>query len=157
MDGGKEGQVQRCGDGDVNHQGKTRCLPFEINKSVERQKTEVGLAPGFKRIGIKGGFMKQTFAGKIKTKLNEWFNEPVGDVGIVQDKPDTELKKPKKVFKVEPIVTKAARGRGDKREVPHRIEAFHPRGAAGRREVHAPQGKHKAAMPHKGSHQRYPQ
>jgi hypothetical protein len=100
--------------------------------------------------------MEKKIVGKIKTKLNEWFNEPVGDMGIVQDKPDTELKRPKKAFKAESIVTKATRGRGDKREVPHRIEEFYPRGAAGRREVRGSQGKHKAVMPHKGSHQRYP-
>jgi len=100
--------------------------------------------------------MKQNFADKLKTKLNEWFNEPVGDVGIVPDHPDTELKRPNKAFKAESDVAKATRGRGDKREAPLRIEEFYPRGAAGRREVRGPQGKHKAVMPRKGSRQRYP-
>jgi len=100
--------------------------------------------------------MKQTFAGKIKTKLTEWFNEPVGDVGIVSDNPDTELKRPKKGFKVEPVVTKATRGRGDKREVPRIVTEFHPRGAAGHRQARGPQAAHQAVMPHKGSHPRYP-
>ena len=100
--------------------------------------------------------MKKTFSEKLKTKLNEWCNEPVGDVGIVQDKPDTELKRPKKAFKTESVVTKATRGRGDKREVPHTVTEFHLRGAAGHRPARGPQAAHKAVMPHKGSHQRYP-
>jgi hypothetical protein len=100
--------------------------------------------------------MKQNFADKLKRKLNEWFNEPVGDVGIVPDHPDTELKRPKKVFKTEAVVAKATRGRGDKREVPHTVTEFHPRGAAGHRQARGPQAAHKAVMPRKGSRQRYP-
>jgi hypothetical protein len=100
--------------------------------------------------------MKKNLAGKLKAKLNEWFNEPVGDVGIIANGPDAELKKTKKVFKVEPVALKTNRGRGDKREVPRHVEEFYSRGAAGRREVRGPKGKHKAVMPHKGSHQRYP-
>lgn len=93
---------------------------------------------------------------KIKTKLNQWFNEPVGDVGIVSDSTETELKKPKKSFKASGSITKSTRGRGDKREVPRRVEEFYPRGAAGSREVRGPKGTHKAVMPHKGNRPKYP-
>ncbi len=93
---------------------------------------------------------------KIKTKLNQWFNEPVGDVGIVSDSTETELKNPKKSFKASASITKATRGRGDKREVPRHIEEFYPRGAAGRREVRGPKGAHKAIMTLKGNRPKYP-
>lgn len=100
--------------------------------------------------------MADKLVRKLKTKLNQWFNEPVGDAGIVSDSTDSELKKSKKSFKSPAFITKATRGRGDKREVPRRIEEFYPRGAAGRREVRGPKGSHKAAMPHKGNRPKYP-
>ncbi|GEM_PF-1284428 len=100
--------------------------------------------------------MADKLVKKIKTKLNEWFNEPVGDVGIVSDSAKTELKNPKKSFKDSASITKATRGRGDKREVPRHVEEFYARGAAGRREVRGPKGTHKAAMPHKGNRPKYP-
>jgi hypothetical protein len=100
--------------------------------------------------------MPKKLADQIKTKLNQWFNEPVGDVGIVSDSAKTELKQPKKSFKVLPPTAKATRGRGDKREVPRHVEEFYPRGAAGRREVKGTQGAHKAAMPHQGNRPKYP-
>jgi hypothetical protein len=100
--------------------------------------------------------MPKKLADKIKTKLNQWFNEPVGDVGIVSDSAKIELKQPNKSFKVPAPAVKATRGRGDKREVPRHEEEFYPRGAAGRREMKGPQGVHKAAMPHKGNRPKYP-
>ena len=102
--------------------------------------------------------MAKKIVDLIKTKLNEWITEPVGDVGIVTDSAKTELKQPNKSFKVPTPgkFIKSTRGRGDKREIPHPIVEFHPLGAAGRREVRGPQSAHKATMPHKGNHPRYP-
>ena len=73
--------------------------------------------------------MAKTLANRIKAKLNQWFNEPVGDVGIVADSAETELKRPNRAFKISAASTRARRGRGDKKEVPRHVEEFYPRGA----------------------------
>ena len=92
---------------------------------------------------------------KLMTKLNQWFSEPLGNT-LPSDSAETELKKPFKSFEESKLPTKATRGRGDKREVPNRIEEFHPRGAAGHREGRGPRGASKAVMPHQGNRSRNP-
>jgi len=67
-----------------------------------------------------------------------------------------QIKKPYKSLEPSKFQPKATRGRGDKRETPHRIEEFYPRGAAGRREARGPIGPRKAAMPHQGNRPKYP-
>lgn len=95
--------------------------------------------------------------GKVRLKLNEWFSEPLGSP-TVPDSTESELKKPSKSFKTSPYqaARKGGRGRGDQREVVHKVEAFYPRGSAGRHESRGPGGSHKAVMPHKGNRPRNP-
>jgi hypothetical protein len=93
---------------------------------------------------------------QLKMKLNQWFSEPLGDVGIVTDSTQTELKKIYESFETPKFKPVPLRGRGDLMEIQHRIEEFHPRGAAGRREIRRPRGAQKAVMPHLGSRQKYP-
>jgi hypothetical protein len=95
--------------------------------------------------------------GEVRLKLNEWFSEPLG-APSVPDSTETELKKPYETFETSPFKAKrkGGRGRGDQREIPHKVEEFYVRGSAGRRESHGPQGSRKAVMPHKGSRPKYP-
>jgi hypothetical protein len=111
--------------------------------------------PIFSAVGDKEKLMRWQPIDMLKMKINQWFNEPLG-VPRVTDSTETELKKPFESFETSKSQPKRGRGRGDKREVPHRIEEFYPRGAAGRREVHGSQGPHKAAMPHQGNRPKYP-
>ncbi|HTA77096.1 MAG TPA: hypothetical protein VK791_08060 [bacterium] len=100
--------------------------------------------------------MKKKNINPFKAKYIQWLSEPLGNLGVVLDSADTELNPPKKVVTEPRSKTKVTRGRGDKREVPRHVEEFHPRGAAGRREVRSPQHPHKAVMPHKGNRPKYP-
>lgn len=99
--------------------------------------------------------MEEGLVGKVKAKVTQWFGEPLG-APRVPDSTKTELKKPFESFEIRKSARKTTRGRGDPREVPQRIEEFHPRGAAGRREARGPKGPRKAAMPHRGSRPKYP-
>jgi len=87
---------------------------------------------------------------RFMTKLNEWFAEPLGNT-LPSDSAETELKHPRPFYERFKALTGQLRGRGDKREPDKRIDEFHPRGAAGRREVRGPRGVSKAVMPHPGS------
>jgi hypothetical protein len=69
---------------------------------------------------------------KLMSKLNQWFNEPLGNT-LPFDFVETELKKPQSSFENLKARPGWMRGRGDKREPRKRIDEFHPRGAAGRR------------------------
>jgi hypothetical protein len=91
----------------------------------------------------------------FKSKINQWFSEPLG-VPSMKDTAESELKKPYEAFETSKSQPKRGKGRGDQREVTPRIEKFYPRGAAGRREAHGPQGLRKAAMPHQGNRPKYP-
>jgi|ERR1035441_4861852 len=97
------------------------------------------------------------FVGKVRLKLNEWFSEPIGEP-LVPDSTETELKKPFETFETSKFQAnrKGGRGRGDQREVTHKVEEFYARGSAGRHESHGPKGARKAVMPHKGSRPKYP-
>ncbi len=92
---------------------------------------------------------------RLSEKIGLWLNEPIGDAGIVADSTATELKKPQRSFQAARALPKGKRGRGSRPETTKPIREFHPRGAAGRREVRGPSGAHKAVMPHKGNHPRY--
>lgn len=94
--------------------------------------------------------------GRLSEKIGLWLNEPIGNAGIVSDSTATELKKPESPLQAARVFPKGKRGRGSRPEAPQAIREFHPRGAAGRREVRGPEGAHKAVMPHKGNHPRYP-
>ena len=94
--------------------------------------------------------------GKWITRINGWFSEPFGDTGAVPDSPETGLKKSFEKFENSRPKSKRLWGRGDKQEIPRKIEEFYPRGAAGRREVRGPRGAQKAVMPHHGNHPKYP-
>jgi hypothetical protein len=83
---------------------------------------------------------------KLMTKLNEWFSEPLGNT-LPSDSAETELKHPQPFYERFKALSGRMRGRGDKREPNQRIDEFHPRGAAGRREVRGPRGVSKALMP----------
>jgi hypothetical protein len=101
--------------------------------------------------------MELGFIGKVRLKMNEWFSEPIG-APQVPDSTGTELKKPFETFETPRFQPnrKGGRGRGDKREVPHKIEEFYARGPAGRHEGHGPKGPRKAVMAYKGNRQKYP-
>jgi hypothetical protein len=90
------------------------------------------------------------------SKINQWFGEPLGNVGIWQDTTETELKKPNESFENPKPQPTRMRGRGDKRETTRHIEEFYPRGSAGRREPRGPSGRQKAVMPHQGNRSQYP-
>ncbi len=47
-------------------------------------------------------------------------------------------------------------GRGGKKLSPHRIDEFHPRGAAGRRDIHGLTGPRKNALPNRGNRTKNP-
>ena len=51
---------------------------------------------------------------------------------------------------------KLVMGRGGKREIPRRIEEFHPRGSAGRREIHGLSGPRKNVLPRRGNRTKNP-
>jgi len=91
---------------------------------------------------------------KLRMKANLWFNERVGAMPAAGST-ETE-KRPLESFRTPESDPKRKRGRGDKREIPHRIEEFYPRGSAGRREARGPRGPRKAAMPHRGNRTKYP-
>jgi hypothetical protein len=93
---------------------------------------------------------------KLISKINQWFNEPVGDTGVVPDEKDNELKRPEKSFEEPKYGGVPMKTQADLKLVPRRIEEFHPRGSAGRRESHGPSGPHKANMPHQGNRSRNP-
>ncbi len=86
---------------------------------------------------------------KFMTKLNEWFSEPLGNT-LPSDSAETELKHPWPIYERFKALSVRMRGRGDKREPIQRIDEFHPRGEAGRREVRGPRGISKAVMPRPG-------
>jgi hypothetical protein len=95
---------------------------------------------------------------KLMSKINQWFNEPLGDTGAVPNEEDNELKKPGEAFKGRqygsgPIPME---NQADLKLVPRRIEEFHPRGSAGHREGRGPRGAHKANMPHQGNRSKNP-
>ncbi len=92
---------------------------------------------------------------KISKKANPWFTEPLG-VLKVPDSAETELITPVETSRVSMYQTKRKKGRGDRREIPYRIEEFHPRDAAGRREVRGTTRPNKAVMPRRGSRTKFP-
>ncbi|HXL73541.1 MAG TPA: hypothetical protein VN963_07960 [bacterium] len=93
---------------------------------------------------------------KLMSKINQWFNEPLGDTGAVPDEKDNELKKPKRSFGGTKQDFVEKKSQPDLRLVPRRIEEFHPRGSAGRREARGPKGSHKASMPNHGNRSKNP-
>jgi hypothetical protein len=66
------------------------------------------------------------------------------------------LKKPKKSFEGGKQDFVEKKSKSDLRLVPRRIEEFHPRGSAGRREARGPKGTHKAVMPNHGNRSKNP-
>jgi hypothetical protein len=79
---------------------------------------------------------------KFMTKLSDWFNP--------SDSMDMDLKRPRPFYERFKALSGQIKGRGDKREPNKRIDEFHLRGAAGRREVRGPIGVSKAVMPSPG-------
>jgi hypothetical protein len=86
---------------------------------------------------------------KLVSKINQWFNEPLGNT-LPSDSAETELKRPQSFYENLKSQLSGTKGRGDKREPVKQIMEFHPRGAAGRREVRGPKGFSKAVMPRSG-------
>jgi hypothetical protein len=93
---------------------------------------------------------------KLMSKINQWFNEPVGKTGSVPDEPDNELENPKRSYEGSKKDFVEKKSQPDLKLVPRRIEEFHPRGSAGRRESHGPNGSHKASMPNHGNRSKNP-
>jgi hypothetical protein len=85
---------------------------------------------------------------KFISKINQWFNEPVGDTGAVPNEKDNELKRPGESFKGSPYGP--VQGQPNLRLVPRHEEEFYHRGLAGRRESRGPKGSSKAVMPRSG-------
>jgi hypothetical protein len=83
---------------------------------------------------------------KLVSKINQWFNEPLTDK-LQSDSAETDFKKPLPFYENLKSKPKQTDGRGGKREPVKQILEFHPRGAAGRREVRGPKGFSKAVMP----------
>ena len=83
---------------------------------------------------------------KFMTKINEWFKEPLGNT-VSSDSAETDLQKPRPFYEKFKFLPEGLRGRGDKREPNKRIDEFHPRGEAGRREVRGSRSASKAVMP----------
>jgi hypothetical protein len=86
---------------------------------------------------------------KLISKISGWFNEPLGNT-LPSDSTQTELKKPQSFYDNLKSQLNPVKGRGGKREPVKQIMEFHPRGAAGRREVRGPKGFSKAVMPRSG-------
>jgi|GEM_PF-4441094 len=94
--------------------------------------------------------MEKTWFGSLKMKFARWFSLSGWDTpppeirGLAYTAPSATMwregRKPKPVG-----------GRGKKKGPTRRIDEFHPRGTAGRREVHAWKGVRKHALPHKGN------
>ncbi len=85
---------------------------------------------------------------KLISKINQWFNEPVGDTGVVPGEKDNELKRPGESFKgsqYDPV-----QGQPNLRLVPRHEEEFYHRGSAGSKESRGPKGLSKAVMPRSG-------
>jgi hypothetical protein len=93
---------------------------------------------------------------KLMSKINQWFNEPVGDTGAVPDEAANELEKKKKLFEGGKQDFVEKKSQSGLRLVPRRIDEFHPRGSAGRREASGPKGSHKAVMPNHGNRSKNP-
>ncbi|HEY5039895.1 MAG TPA: hypothetical protein VIJ93_12555, partial [bacterium] len=74
----------------------------------------------------------------------------------VLDPKETHLKEPCECFDLSTQKSELTGGRGAKQEAPHRIDEFHPRGAAGRREIHALKDPKKISPPHRGNRPKYP-
>lgn len=72
------------------------------------------------------------------------------DLKPLQSKKSYETLEPSR-FQLGPVG-----GRGGKKLSPHRIEEFHPRGAAGRREIHGLTGRRKNALPNHGNRTKNP-
>lgn len=85
---------------------------------------------------------------KLVSKINQWFNEPVGDTGAVPDEKDNELKRPGESFKGSQYGP--ASSQPNLRLVPRHEEEFFHRGSAGRKESRGPKGFSKAVMPLSG-------
>jgi hypothetical protein len=85
---------------------------------------------------------------KLISKLNQWFNEPVGDTGVVPDEKDNELKRPGKAF--EGPQYGPVQSQPNLRLVPRHEEEFYHRGSAGHQESRGPKGFSKAVMPRSG-------
>jgi hypothetical protein len=85
---------------------------------------------------------------KFISKINQWFNEPVGDTGVVPGEKENELKRTGESFKGSQYGP--VQGQPNLRLVPRHEEEFYHRGSAGRHESHAAKGFSKAVMPRSG-------
>jgi hypothetical protein len=86
---------------------------------------------------------------KLVSKINRWFNEPLANT-VPSDSAGTDFKKTLPFYENLKSKPNQTGGRGGKREPVKQILEFHPRGAAGRREVRGPKGFSKAVMPRSG-------
>ena len=91
---------------------------------------------------------------KEKSKLAQWFSQPVPSPGAASKK--TLTPKPYGPSTSSSYQPKGSRGRGDQEKAPHRIDEFYPRGSAGHREGRGPRGVAKAVMPRRGNRTKNP-
>ena len=99
--------------------------------------------------------MKRRMTTPVKAKIalgnkaSQGVQRPIGSVATPSQKSFESTKNTKSV-------PNRFGGREGKKEVPHRIDEFHPRGSAGRREVSGLKGARKLVLPTQGRRTKNP-
>jgi hypothetical protein len=99
--------------------------------------------------------MERGLIDNFRWKVLHWFDDPLGEISALEPK-ETHLKETCECFDLSRTEPRSNGGRGAKQVAPHRIDEFHPRGAAGRREIHGLKGPRKVSLPHRGNRPKYP-
>jgi hypothetical protein len=87
---------------------------------------------------------------KMRMKMAHWFINPLGIKPVIDsvESPNQEIPETTGIPKPQPV---RMGGRGGKKEVPVRINEFHLRGSAGRRETHTLKGRRNRKISHQGN------
>jgi len=94
--------------------------------------------------------MDDSLFKKVRVKIAHWFINPLGIAPVVDsvESPNHEIPETTGIPKSQPV---RMGGRGGKKEVPVRINEFHLRGSAGRRETHTLKGRRNRALSHQSN------
>jgi len=109
------------------------------NKSSLKTEAVMARKSGF-NVGLKAG--RQVASPPLKSP-----------VLVSKINPD---RKPYESLETPRVQPNPSGGRGGKKEISRRIDEFHPRGAAGRREVRSPLGARKNPLPRRGNRTKNP-
>jgi hypothetical protein len=87
---------------------------------------------------------------KVKMTMARWFVNPLGIKPFIdsEESPTPKILETTGIPKLQP---QRMGGRGGKKEEPRRIDEFHLRGSAGRRESHTLKGRRNRALSHQNN------